>query len=150
MIKNYILANLKNIFKAPAKNLQYPFLVPGTGYTNELWGWDSYWEGLSLVKAFESFGEAEMERAGISGKTAEEHICGSALDFLNAQEEDGFTPVMVSGEGLFEGFFHARHEKGVPLNQHLPFLCQSVLNASEFVGNFGWFNRDCFSGRTIS
>lgn len=140
MIKNYILANLKNIFKAPAKNLRHPFLVPGTGYTNELWGWDSYWEALSLVKAFESFGEAEMARAGIFRKTAEEHICGSALDFLDAQEEDGFTPVMVSGEGLFEGFFHTQHEKGVPLNQHLPFLCQLTLLASEFTGDLYWFD----------
>lgn len=140
MIKNYILTHLKNVFKAPAKNLRYPFLVPGTGYTNELWGWDSYWVALALVKAFESFGEAGMARAGISRKTAKEHICGSVFDFLDAQEKDGFTPIMVSGEGLFEGFFHDRHKKGVPLNQHLPFLCQSALNACEFVGDFDRFD----------
>lgn len=140
MIKNYILTHLKNILKAPAKNLKYPFLVPGTGYTNELWGWDSYWEALSLVKAFEVFGEGEMTRAGISKQTAIEHIRGCVLDFLDAQEEDGFTPIMVSGGGLFEGFFHDRYVKGAPLNQHLPFLSQFALLASEFSGGPEWFD----------
>ncbi|MDE5667129.1 MAG: trehalase / alfa-L-rhamnosidase / mannosyl oligosaccharide glucosidase, partial [Clostridia bacterium] len=46
---------------------------------------------------------------------------------------------MVSAGGLFEGFFQSEHEKGTPLNQHLPFLCQFALLASEFSGGFNWF-----------
>lgn len=135
-IKNYILSHLKGVLKPPAKNLKYPFLVPGTGYMSELWSWDAYWEALSIKRAFELFGEEEMERAGISKKTAVEHIRGSVLDFLDAQEEDGFTPTMVSSEGLFEGFFHNEHEKGTPMNQCLPFLCQFALLAGDFSGNY--------------
>lgn len=134
MIKNYILAQLKGVLKPPARNLKYPFLVPGTGYMNELWSWDAYWEALSIKRAFELFGEEEPARAGISKLTAVEHIRGSVLDFLDAQEEDGFIPVMVSSEGLFEGFFHGEHEKGTPLNQCLPFLCQFALLAGDFSG----------------
>lgn len=135
-IKNYILSHLKGVLKPPAKNLKYPFLVPGTGYMSELWSWDAYWEALSIKRAFELFGEEEMERAGISRRTAAEHIRGSVLDFLDAQEEDGFTPTMVSSEGLFEGFFHNEHEKGTPMNQCLPFLCQFALLAGDFSGNY--------------
>ncbi len=47
-VKNYILSHFKTILKPPAKNLRYPFLVPGTGYTSELWGWDAYWEALAF------------------------------------------------------------------------------------------------------
>lgn len=142
MIKNYIFANLKNILKSPTKNLKYPFLVPGTGYTSELWGWDAYWEALSIKRAFELFGEEEMTRAGISKQIAIEHICGCVLDFLDAQEEDGYIPIMVSAGGLFEGYFQEEHAKGTPLNQHLPFLCQFALLASEFSGGFEWFDID--------
>lgn len=135
-IKNYVLSRLKGVLKPPAKNLKYPFLVPGTGYMSELWSWDAYWEALSIKRAFELFGEEEMARAGISKQTANEHIRGCVLDFLDAQEGDGFIPIMVASEGLFEGFFHGEHEKGTPLNQCLPFLCQFALLASEFSGSY--------------
>ena len=142
MIEEYVLSHLKGILKPPVNNLKYPFIVPGTGYLTELWGWDAYWEALSVKRAFETFGEEKMTRAGVSVKTASEHICGSVLDFLDAQEEDGFIPIMVSAGGLFEGFFHDEHAKGTPLNQHLPFLCQFALLASDFVGKYDWFDAD--------
>ncbi len=139
-IEEYILSHFKGILKPPVKNLKYPFIVPGTGYLTELWGWDAYWETLSLKRAFELFGDEEMARAGVSRQTATEHIRGSILDFLDAQEEDGFIPIMVSAGGLFEGFFQNEHKKGTPLNQHLPFLCQFVLLASEFFGGSDRFD----------
>lgn len=139
-IEEYILSHFKGILKPPVKNLKYPFIVPGTGYLTELWGWDAYWETLSLKRAFELFGDEEMARAGVSRQTATEHIRGSILDFLDAQEEDGFIPIMVSAGGLFEGFFQNEHKNGTPLNQHLPFLCQFVLLASEFFGGSDWFD----------
>lgn len=120
------------------KNLKYPFIVPGTGYLTELWGWDTYWEALAIKHSFELFGEEAMTRAGVSKKTAEAHICGSVLNFLDAQQADGYIPIMVSAGGLFEGFFEGEHKKGTPLNQHLPFLCQLTLLADEFSGGFDY------------
>lgn len=139
-IKNYILTHVKHILKPPAKNLAHPFIVPGQGYTTELWGWDAYWETCALKHIFENCNEEEQAATGLTRSTAEEHICGSVLNFLEAQEEDGFIPIMVSGGGLFDGFFHNEYLKGTPLNQHLPFLCRSALAASEFVGAYDWFN----------
>lgn len=141
-IEEYALSHLKDILKPPVKNLKYPFIVPGTGYLTELWGWDAYWEALSIKRAFEIFGEERMAQAGVSRKTAGEHICGSVLDFLDAQEEDGYIPIMVSAGGLFEGYFREEHAKGTPLNQHQPFLCSFTLLASEFIGSYGWFDAE--------
>lgn len=137
-IEEYVLSHFKNILKPPVKNLKHPFIVPGTGYLTELWGWDTYWEALAIKRSFELFGEEEMTRAGVSKKTAEAHICGSVLNFLDAQQADGYIPIMVSAGGLFEGFFEGEHKKGTPLNQHLPFLCQLTLLADEFSGGFDY------------
>lgn len=137
-IEEYVLSHFKNILKPPVKNLKYPFIVPGTGYLTELWGWDTYWEALAIKRSFELFGEEAMTRAGVSKKTAEAHICGSVLNFLDAQQADGYIPIMVSAGGLFEGFFEGEHKKGTPLNQHLPFLCQLTLLADEFSGGFDY------------
>lgn len=137
-IEEYIITHFTGILKSPVKNLKYPFIVPGTGYLTELWSWDAYWEALSLKRAFEIFGEEQMTRAGVSYKTACAHMRGSVLNFLDAQETDGFIPIMVSAGGLFEGFFKEEYDKGTPLNQCLPFLCQFVLLAGGFVGGFDW------------
>lgn len=137
-IEEYVLSHFKNILKPPVKNLKHPFIVPGTGYLTELWGWDTYWEALAIKRSFELFGEEAMTRAGVSKKTAEAHICGSVLNFLDAQQADGYIPIMVSAGGLFEGFFEGEHKKGTPLNQHLPFLCQMTLLADEFSGGFDY------------
>ncbi len=106
-IEEYVLSHFKNILKPPVKNLKHPFIVPGTGYLTELWGWDTYWEALAIKRSFELFGEEAMTRAGVSKKTAEAHICGSVLNFLDAQQADGYIPIMVSAGGLFEGFSRA-------------------------------------------
>lgn len=141
-IREYVLAHIKNVFKSPSKNLRYPFIVPGTGYTSELWGWDAYWVALSARKAFDIYTEDEMTSVGISRKTAVTHMRGSVLNFLEWQEDDGYIPVMLTCEGLFDGFFQAEHKKGTPHNQHLPFLCQFTLLASEFSDEYDWFDAE--------
>ena len=67
---------------------------------------------------------------------------GCVQNFLSAQESDGYIPVMLSGNGLFAGYFHAEHERGVPLNQHKPFLCRSALQAGEFANDYKWIDCD--------
>ena len=98
-IKNYVLLKIKNIMKQPAKNLRYPFLVPGTGYTSELWGWDAYWEAVSLRRICEICKDDELTKAGISRKIIEEYMLGSVLNFIDAQEDDGYIPIMLASEG---------------------------------------------------
>ena len=139
-LKEYILARIGGIFKQPSKGLAHPYLVPGTGYANELWGWDGYWTAHALMQMFARFGEGEMSRAGISRERAAAHIKGCILNFLAAEAEDGYIPVMLASEGLFEGFFAHERERGVPHNQHLPFLCRFALEAGEFLGDLSWLD----------
>lgn len=135
-IEQYILAHMGGVLKPPVNNLKYPFIVPGTGYMSELWSWDAYWESLSIKRAFEIYGKEKMAASGLPQEKAAEYIRGSVLNFLDAQESDGFIPTMVSAGGLFEGFFHNEYEKGTPMNQCLPFICQFALLAGEFCENY--------------
>lgn len=128
-IKNYVLARLNKVLMPPIKNLKHPFTVPGTGYMTELWSWDAYWECVALKRSLELFGEEQTLRFGISEKSAFEHMRGNVLNFLDAQEQNGFIPIMLSHEGLFDGFFQEEYKKGTPLNNCLPFLCQMALLA---------------------
>ncbi len=141
-IKEYFLRNAYRVLKKPIGELQYPFLDPGSGYEGDLWDWDSYFTAKALCAAFSVCSNEEMQTAGCSRETVAAHVKGCVQNFLSAQESDGYIPIMLSGNGLFAGYFHAEHEKGVPLNQHKPFLCQSALQAGEFANDYGWIDED--------
>ncbi len=133
IIKEYLLSRAEGVFRVPSGDLNFPYLDPGAGYSGELWDWDSYWAAHALLSVNDSQSKHLSERAA-------EYAKGSVLNFLYAQEEDGYTPVMVASGGLFEGYFHNEYQKGTPLNQHKPFLCQAILNVSAFTGDYGWFD----------
>lgn len=139
-IKQYFLRNVHKVLKNPTGKFRYPFLDPGSGYDGDLWDWDSYFTAKALCSAFSVCSEEEMNNAGCSKERACRHIKGCVLNFLDAQESDGYIPIMLTGRGLLSGCFHSEHEKGVPMNQHKPFLCQAALQAGEFAGDFGWID----------
>lgn len=139
-IKEYFLRQAHRVLKKPVGELSYPFLDPGSGYEGDLWDWDSYFTAKGLIAAFSMFSDAQMESAGLSRDIVTTHVKGCVQNFLSAQESDGYIPVMLSGNGLFAGYFHDEHEKGVPLNQHKPFLCQSALQAAEFANDYAWID----------
>lgn len=142
MIKEYFLRNAKKVLKMPNGKLKHPFVDPGAGYEGNLWDWDSYFTAKALCGAYSALSEEELNAAELSRKTVSRHAKGCVLNFLAAQEEDGYIPIMISGEDLFAGYFHAEHEKGVPLNQHKPFLCQSALQAGEFANDYDWIESE--------
>lgn len=141
-IKEYFLRNAHRVLKKPVGELCYPFLDPGSGYEGDLWDWDSYFTAKALCAAFATCSDMEMKAAGCSREIVAAHIKGCVQNFLAAQEGDGYIPIMLSGNGLFAGYFHAEHEKGVPLNQHKPFLCQAALQAGEFANDYGWIDTE--------
>lgn len=142
LIRQYILTHISRGLKPPTGNLRYPFIDPSAGYGGELWDWDSYFSAYALCRAQNVYSAQELERAGLSDEIIEKHVKGSVLNFLDSQEKDGYTPIMVAGGGLFDGYFKREYAKGMPLNQHKPFLCQAALNASERFGDFEWFDAD--------
>lgn len=142
LITNYLLGKAKHIFKPACNKLRHPFIVPGEGYMNELWGWDSYWVACSLRSMFARFGDRFMEEHGITRDDAVLHMKGSVLDFLDSQSDDGSIPSMLAEEGIFQDFFTDEIKKGHKHNQHAPFLCQATLGAAMFTGDFGWFDAE--------
>ena len=141
-IKEYFLERAKKVLKKPVGELLYPFLDPGSGYEGDLWDWDSFFTAKGLIAAFSVFTDTEMTAAGLSRDAVAAHVKGCIQNFLSAQESDGYIPIMLSGNGLFAGYFHDEHEKGVPLNQHKPFLCQAALQASEFANDYEWIDTE--------
>lgn len=143
MIKEYFLRNAKKVLKMPNGKLKHPFVDPGAdSYAGNLWDWDSYFTAKGLMGVFSAYSEEELAQAGLTHERIANHAKGCVLNFLAAQEEDGYIPIMISGEDLFAGYFHAEHEKGVPLNQHKPFLCQSALQAGEFANDYDWIESE--------
>ena len=140
--KEYFLRNAHRVLKKPAGELKNPFLDPGSGYEGDLWDWDSYFTAKALCAAFSTCSDMEMKEAGCAREVVAAHIKGCVLNFLTAQENDGYIPIMLSGNGLFAGYFHGEHAKSIPLNQHKPFLCQAALQAGEFTGDYKWIDCD--------
>ena len=142
-LKDYFLKNASRVLKEPAGRLKYPFVDAGAdSYAGNLWDWDSYFTVKGLMGVFSAYSTEELFQAGLTHERIAEHAKGCVLNFLASQEEDGYIPIMISGEDLFAGYFHAEHEKGVPLNQHKPFLCQSALQAAEFAEDYSWIESE--------
>lgn len=141
-IINYLLDRAKRIFKPACGALKHPFIVPGEGYMNELWGWDSYWVARSLRHMFWRFGDAFMEEHGFGRGAAVLHMKGSVLDFLDSQSEEGFIPSMLAEEGIFKDFFAHEAQRGSRHNQHAPFLCGAALGAARFANDFDWIDAE--------
>ena len=48
LIFNYAKQNYKKMFREPDGILKYRFIVPGAGYSNSLWDWDSWLTNIAL------------------------------------------------------------------------------------------------------
>ena len=137
-IRDYLLSRVKGTMKEPYGKLRHPYLVPGDAYGKEQWDWDSCFEAQALFTAFELFGEEQMEAFGLTREAVAAHAKGCILNFLEAQEEDGYLPILVEDGGLFEGYFKAEHEKGQPMNPAKLF-CTFLCGACRFTGDYDWF-----------
>ncbi len=137
-IRDYLLSRVKGTMREPHGKLRYPYLVPGDAYGKEQWDWDSCFEAQALFTAFELFGEEQMEAFGLTREAVAAHAKGCILNFLEAQEEDGYLPILVEDGGLFEGYFKAEHEKGQPMNPAKLF-CTFLCGACRFTGDYDWF-----------
>lgn len=139
LIKRYLLGRAKEIMKAPRGKLKHPFFDPGSGYAGEQWDWDSCFEGQSFFTAFDIFPKIELTACGISREQVEQHAKGCILNFLDAQEDDGYIPILVCDGGLFEGYFASEHKKGEPMNP-AKLVCFAACNTCRFLEDFSWLD----------
>lgn len=140
-IKSYLLKRMGKIMKQPLGRLKYPFFDPGMDYAGEQWDWDSCFEGQALYGAFDIFSETELAGYGITREKVAEHGKGSVLNFLEAQEEDGYIPILVCEGGIFEGYFKKEHENNQCVNPG-KLICLAACNACRFTGDYTWLDVD--------
>lgn len=142
LIEEYLFQKMGRVLKEPYKSLKFPFVDPGAGYEGNLWDWDSYWTAYALRRGMELYGEERFIKGGITRERLALHSRGCVLNFLASQADDGFVPIMMTGDGDFCDFFVNEHKKGTPLNQIKPFLCQAILNACVLSDDYAWFDRE--------
>ena len=134
----FIRQNALKMLKEGGGVFAHPFIDPGAGYDYNLWDWDSYWSSSSLFSLCEYSKIKGEDNLHLCEKILR-HAKGNILNFLDLLQEDGFLAMVTTKEGLFSHFLVDEHRAGKPVNQHKPFLAQSILRVSDVMGRTDWF-----------
>ena len=136
VVKSIIRGNALKMLKEGNGVFKHPFIDPGAGYENNLWDWDSYWSACALFGYCEYF---KKYRDFDYQHTKERVVChakGNILNFFDLQQKDGFIAMVTTADGLFSSLLKDEHAAGKKVNQHKPFLCKGVYNASVYSEEF--------------
>ncbi len=123
LIQEYILKNHKKMFREPEGNLKYRFIVPGSGYSNQLWDWDSWLTDIALSNMQSAADVSEYEK-------------GCILNFLDFVDDEGRMPILIMP--------NREKPKAPPekeTNIHKPMLAQHALFISRKNGDFEWLRQ---------
>lgn len=143
VVKSFIRGNALKMLKEGNGVFKHPFIDPGAGYENNLWDWDSYWSACALVRDIANISKS----IGISIINTPKsawfgHAKGNILNFFDLQQKDGFIAMVTTADGLFSSLLKDEHAAGKKVNQHKPFLCKGVYNASVYSEDFFWFETE--------
>lgn len=141
-VKRYIKNNALKMLRPGGGGFRYPFIDPGAGYENNLWDWDSFWSAKALFEVCEYFRNDDDFSYQAVRKRVVRHARGSILNFFALQQEDGFIPMVATADEASEPFLTRQYRSDQKVNQHKPFLCQGVLNASRATGDYFWFSAE--------
>lgn len=119
-IVEYAQENYRACLREPQGILQYPFIVPGSCYANELWDWDCWLTDLALW---------EIAEPGV----IEEYEKGCVLNFLEYADENGRIPIFVTPRKTALTAYGTQER-----NIHKPCLAQHALFISERSGGADW------------
>lgn len=122
LITDYAKRNYRLCFREPEGILQYPFIVPGSCYTNSLWDWDSWLTDLALRKIAGNQEIAEYEK-------------GCVLNFLSHVDENGRIPIYVKPDRTADDTYYTKEKER---NIHKPCLAQHALFVAEQTGEWEW------------
>lgn len=136
-VENFMREKSFTMLKRGTGVFRHPFIDPGAGYEDNLWDWDSHFSSVALMDICDYFCLPSDARRRVS-----EHTRGYIRNFFDYMENDGFVPMAVTATGLFSDYLVRLHRAGKPVNQHKPFLCQSVLAVSDFDGEIDWCDFD--------
>lgn len=109
----------------PQGQLKYPFIVPGSSYSNSLWDWDSWLTDIAIHQI--------MLENGTSPKEIFEYEKGCIYNFVSHTLDNGKMPISIYADRPISVF---RQEK---TNTHKPCLAQhAAFIVRENGGDFEW------------
>lgn len=129
LITDYAYSNYRLIFREPAGMLKYPYIVPGAGYTDSLWDWDSWLVDVAIRQIFVNLGEetdyVEYER-------------GCLMNFLDHTRESGCMPALLTPtrDPINEAPEFTSNTHKPVVAQHVAFILKSVPNDIEWFEPF--------------
>lgn len=125
LIREYSKNNYLKMTRKPQGQLEYPFIVPGSSYTNSLWDWDSWLTDIALRQI--------MLENGTSPEEISEYEKGCIYNFAHLSSENGKMPISVYADRPISVF---RQER---TNTHKPCLAQhAAFIIRENGGDFEW------------
>jgi len=128
-LTEHVLSKAHLTFRPARGALNHPYLVPGDGYDQQLWDWDSYWLTKGLLELADKFDEGTFAQIL-------DHARGSWLNFFEQQAGDGKIPILITPESpdTFGCTLDATHKR----NQAKPVLAQYAWAISCAQNDFGW------------
>ncbi len=128
----YLEDNVDQVFKEPRSFIRHPFIDPGSIYDGNVWDWDTYWSVYGLI----CYAKHKKDQ-GFNEKLIK-HAKGNVYNFLDHQLEDGYIPMMIEVAKWPKPYLNLKHEEGVLMNMHKPFLCQQIVLISDFIEDYEW------------
>lgn len=112
-LKEHFKKNKWEVKRKAKGKIPHDYLVPSGPY-EEQWDWDAFFIGMSLA--------SEIPSEAI-------YLKNWTRNYLAFVEEDGFTPGLLTPEGIDTRLKHIK-----------PFLAQGAFHASKFLGDFSWLS----------
>lgn len=129
-----IRANLRRdyaqMYRPAGGGFAHPFLMPGAGYQDMLWDWDSWLSAIALFQIIEDQGLGD-DRARLV-----EHAQGCVLNYLEFTRPDGAVPINVPREHAKTGGIPEWMQPG--FNICKPVLAQFAAFLTQQTGDAEW------------
>lgn len=126
LLAEFVKENWRKSLNEPSGILKHKFIDPAANYRAQLWDWDSYFCGVSLIDVYED--------------TAE-YVKGCVMNFIEYQAADGSIPYMINvgkPNTALPTVTKANRTSDNDLNSIKPLLCQMAMLAYSKLDDKAW------------
>jgi len=132
LIKRSVYSDYKGMFHKAGGIIPYPFITPGSTYSDDLWDWDSWLSNIALRQILLDQGSQKDKQEAVAFEQ------GCIMDFLTFSTTEGYVPIVIWKkanplDSLPRDIYKTNMHKPV-LAQHAAFLTR--LNG----GNADWIS----------
>jgi len=124
------------VIQEPKFKCKYSFVEPGLAYKNTLWDWDSFYEIYALNDIVEILKDDQDFDYEYYRKKVNEAAKGNVLNFLDLQEEDGYTPIMMRVDVYDDDYCKRPNVK----NTGKGYLIKAALLAAKINNDYSWID----------